>query len=64
MLLFFDIEKKNPLSEHLFNLKFAVKDLERSAKKCEKEEKLETAKVKKAIQKGNTEVARIHAGTT
>jgi charged multivesicular body protein 1 len=50
-----------PLLEHLFNLKFAVKDLERSAKKCEKDEKLEIAKTKKAIQKGNHEVARIHA---
>lgn len=49
------------MEKHLFNLKFAVKDLERSAKKCEKEEKLEIAKTKKAIQKGNTEVARIHA---
>jgi charged multivesicular body protein 1 len=49
------------LPEHMFNLKFAVKDLERQAKKCEKEEKLELAKTKKAIQKGNTEVARIHA---
>jgi charged multivesicular body protein 1 len=29
--------------------------------KCEKEEKLEIAKTKKAIQKGNQEVARIHA---
>ncbi len=38
-----------------------MKDLERSAKKAEKEEKLEIAKTKKAIQKGNTEVARIHA---
>lgn len=47
--------------EHLFNLKFAVKDLERNAKKCEKEEKVEILKTKKAIQKGNTEVARIHA---
>lgn len=49
------------ISEHLFNLKFAVKDLERSSKKCEKEEKAEIAKTKKAIQKGNAEVARIHA---
>jgi len=49
------------MEKHLFNLKFAVKDLERSAKKSEKEEKLEIAKTKKAIQKGNTEVARIHA---
>lgn len=31
----------------MFNLKFAVKDLERSAKKCEKDEKLEIAKTKK-----------------
>lgn len=51
----------NAMEKHLFNLKFAVKDLERSAKKCEKEEKLEIAKTKKAIQKGNAEVARIHA---
>lgn len=49
------------ISEHLFNLKFAVKELERNSKRCEKEEKLEKAKTKKAIQKGNMEVARIHA---
>ncbi|XP_066105820.1 charged multivesicular body protein 1B2 isoform X2 [Saccopteryx bilineata] len=36
-------------------------DLNRNAKKCDKEEKAEKAKIKKAIQKGNTEVARIHA---
>ncbi|KAH8261330.1 hypothetical protein KR044_007181, partial [Drosophila immigrans] len=50
-----------PHLEHLFNLKFAVKELERNSKKCEKEEKLEKAKAKKAIQKGNMDVARIHA---
>lgn len=49
------------MEKHLFNLKFAVKDLERNAKKAEKEEKAEILKTKKAIQKGNTEVARIHA---
>lgn len=49
------------MEKHLFNLKFAVKDLERNSKKCEKEEKLEKAKAKKAIQKGNMDVARIHA---
>lgn len=38
-----------------------MKDLERSSKKCEKDEKLEKAKAKKAIQKGNMDVARIHA---
>ncbi|TEA34477.1 hypothetical protein DBR06_SOUSAS36610007, partial [Sousa chinensis] len=51
------------ISEHLFNLKFAAKELNRNAKKCDKEEKAEKAKIKKvsnffAIQKGNTEVAR------
>ncbi|EPQ11820.1 Charged multivesicular body protein 1b, partial [Myotis brandtii] len=40
---------------------FAAKELNRNAKKCDKEEKAEKAKIKKAIQKGNTEVARIHA---
>lgn len=49
------------MENHLFNLKFAVKELERNSKRCEKEEKAEKAKTKKAIQKGNTEVARIHA---
>jgi len=38
-----------------------VKELERNSKKCEKEEKLEKQKCKKAIQKGNVEVGRIHA---
>ncbi|XP_073454147.1 charged multivesicular body protein 1b [Aquarana catesbeiana] len=49
------------MEKNLFNLKFAAKELHRNAKKCEKEEKTEKAKIKKAIQKGNTEVARIHA---
>ncbi|KAF2981515.1 hypothetical protein EK904_002889 [Melospiza melodia maxima] len=49
------------MSEHLFNLKFAAKELNRNSKKCDKEEKAEKAKIKKAIQKGNMEVARIHA---
>lgn len=35
--------------------------MERNSKKCEKEEKLEKEKAKKAIQKGNMEGARIHA---
>uniref|UniRef100_A0A1B6MRV6 Charged multivesicular body protein 1b n=1 Tax=Graphocephala atropunctata TaxID=36148 RepID=A0A1B6MRV6_9HEMI len=49
------------MENHLFNLKFATKELERNSKRCEKEERAERAKTKKAIQKGNTEVARIHA---
>ncbi|CAG9769104.1 unnamed protein product [Ceutorhynchus assimilis] len=49
------------MEKHLFNLKFATKELERNSKRCEKEEKQEKAKTKQAIQKGNMEVARIHA---
>jgi len=49
------------MENHLFNMKFAVKELERNAKKAEKEEKIEKLKCKKAIAKGNMEVARIHA---
>ena len=49
------------MEKHLFNLKFAAKQLNRDSKKCDKEEKAEKAKLKKAIEKGNMEVARIHA---
>ena len=44
------------MEKHLFNLKFAAKDLERCSKKCDKEEKAEKLKLKKAIEKGNHEV--------
>ncbi|KAF3841190.1 hypothetical protein F7725_007052 [Dissostichus mawsoni] len=53
--------KMSKLEKQLFNLKFAAKQLQSSSKKCDKEEKTEKVKVKKAIQKGNMEVARIHA---
>ncbi|XP_023319991.1 charged multivesicular body protein 1b [Eurytemora carolleeae] len=49
------------MEKNLFNLKFAAKELERSSKKCDKEEKVEKLKLKKAIEKGNMEVAKIHA---
>ncbi|XP_068600211.1 charged multivesicular body protein 1b [Brachionichthys hirsutus] len=49
------------MEKNLFNLKFASKELLRNSKKCDKEEKAEKLKVKKAIQKGNMEVAKIHA---
>ncbi|XP_023128047.1 charged multivesicular body protein 1B1-like [Amphiprion ocellaris] len=49
------------MDKHLFNLKFAAKELQRNSKKCDKEEKAEKNKVKQAIQKGNMEAARIHA---
>lgn len=59
--LFFTEEMTTAMEKHLFNLKFAAKELERNAKKCEKEEKVEKSKLKKAIQKNNLEGARIHA---
>jgi len=49
------------MEQHLFNLRFAAKDLERNAKKSEKSEREEKNKLKKAIQKGNMEGAKIHA---
>lgn len=49
------------LMEQIFNLKFTSKQLGRQAVKSEKEEKSEKLKVKKAIEKGNVDGARIHA---
>jgi charged multivesicular body protein 1 len=49
------------LLDQIFNLKFTAKQLQRSAVKCEKDEKSERLKVKKAIEKGNIEGAKIYA---
>ncbi|GLI69280.1 hypothetical protein VaNZ11_013857 [Volvox africanus] len=49
------------LLDQIFNLKFTAKQLARSAIKAEKEEKAEKLKIKKAIEKGNMEGARIYA---
>lgn len=49
------------LMDQIFNLKFTAKQLSRSAVKCEKEEKEEKSKIKKAIEKGNIEGAKIYA---
>jgi charged multivesicular body protein 1 len=49
------------LLDQIFNLKFTAKQLQRSAVKCEKDEKAERLKVKKAIEKGNIEGAKIYA---
>jgi len=49
------------MEKHLFNLKFASKQLMRDSKKADKEEKAEKKKLQKAIEKGNMDVARIHA---
>ena len=48
------------MEKHLFNLKFAAKELERASKKSDKEEKAEKLKLKKAIEKGNHEVRESH----
>merc|ERR1712188_132296 len=49
------------LLDQIFNLKFTSKQLSRSANKCVKDEKSEKLKVKKAIEKGNIDGARIYA---
>ncbi|KAL3693251.1 hypothetical protein R1sor_006902 [Riccia sorocarpa] len=49
------------LLDQIFQLKYTAKSLVRQAKKCEKEEKAEKLKVKKAIEKGNMDGARIYA---
>merc|ERR1712196_3106 len=49
------------LEAQLFNLKFTAKQLNRMSIKATKNEKAEMAKVKKCIEKGNTDGARIHA---
>ena len=52
---------ENKLLDQIFNLKFTAKQLARTAQKCEKEEKALKQKVKKAIEKGNIEGAKIYA---
>lgn len=49
------------LLNQIMDLKFTSKSLQRQARKCEKEEKAEKLKVKKAIEKGNMDGARIYA---
>ncbi len=49
------------LENQLFQLKFTAKQLGRLSKKCEKDEKAEKTKIKKAMEKNNYDGARIHA---
>jgi len=49
------------MDDTLFQLKFASKQLQRSAKKAEKEQGKEQAKIKKALQQGNVDVARVYS---
>lgn len=49
------------LMNQIMELKFTAKSLQRQSRKCEKDEKSEKLKVKKAIEKGNMDGARIYA---
>ncbi|KAI9025896.1 Snf7-domain-containing protein [Phycomyces nitens] len=49
------------MENNLFQLKFTAKQLNKQSKRCQKDETLEKAKLKKAIQDGNMEGARIYA---
>ncbi|KIY69750.1 hypothetical protein CYLTODRAFT_452372 [Cylindrobasidium torrendii FP15055 ss-10] len=49
------------LEKQLFQLKFTAKSLNRQAKKAGKDEGTEKAKLKKALQQGNNDGARIYA---
>lgn len=49
------------MEDMIFNLRFTVKQLERLAKKAEKDQKIQEGKVKKAIQAKNVETARVYA---
>ncbi|KAI1317350.1 Vacuolar-sorting protein SNF7 [Mortierella claussenii] len=49
------------LDNSLLQLRLTTKQLQRQSKKCAKDEQLEKSKLKKAIQQGNMEGARIYA---
>jgi len=51
---------KVSLEDEMVNLRIVSKQMSRSSKKCEKNEKAALAKLKKAIQQGNHEGARIY----
>jgi len=48
------------LEDEMVNLRIVSKQMQRSSKKCEKNEKTALGKLKKAIQQGNHEGARIY----
>ena len=49
------------LMEQIFSLRFTSKQLNRASRKCEATEKAEKNKVKRAIEKGNIEGAKVYA---
>eukprot|EP01066_Platyproteum_vivax_P009107 Platyproteum_vivax@DN3980_c0_g1_i2.p1 len=52
---------KQSMEDAIFNLKLKSKQMTRESGKCEKQEREEKMKVKKAIEKGNKDGARIFA---
>ncbi|KAK1934930.1 hypothetical protein X943_003406 [Babesia divergens] len=46
-----------------FNLRLQAREVQKLQAQCEREEESEKLKVKKALEKGNVEAARIHAAT-
>lgn len=53
--------KQEKMSQMMFDLRFTSKQFEKQSKKCQAKEKKAKAQVKKAIQAGNIEGARIYA---
>ncbi|KAI7084831.1 Vacuolar protein-sorting-associated protein, partial [Hortaea werneckii] len=49
------------LEKALFNLKFTAKQLNRQAAKAGKDEQTEKTKLKKAMQQGHSDIAKIYA---
>lgn len=49
------------MQDLMFQLKFSCRQLERLSKRAEKDEKIQRNKIKKAIQQGNVEGAKIYA---
>jgi charged multivesicular body protein 1 len=49
------------METQLFNLKFASKQLQRQSRKCDKQVRVEKLKLKRAIEAGNKDGARIYA---
>ncbi|KAG0723168.1 Charged multivesicular body protein 1a [Chionoecetes opilio] len=52
------------MQDCIFQLKFCEKQMERLAKKAEKDQKIQEGKIKKALQQGNVEGAKIYAENT
>ncbi|KAK8737686.1 hypothetical protein OTU49_004190 [Cherax quadricarinatus] len=49
------------MQDCMFQLKFCGKQMERLSKKAEKDQKIQEGKIRKALQQGNVEGARIYA---